>query len=181
MKKLFFIPALLSIAILFGACGGDKKPGDLPGEITASAEKTFPALVASEGVAQTLEVEFKLTDFPNVSKYKNWLKQADVPTSPSTFIELKGIAEADEIELKNVSISLVSTPGRQFPLTSATITDNVKYEADRLNRVEFFQAIIDEVRTKGSSKVALKYTPGTTMVNPDVKVTIKINAEFFFN
>ena len=182
MKKLLFIPALLTIAILFTACGGDKKPGDLPGEIKTSAEKTFPELVSPADVVQSREIEFKLADFPGVSQYNKWLVGADVPMSSSTFIELKGIGDDEGAELKDVSISLASTPARQFPFApSNTLTENEKFAADRINRVAFFQAVIDEVRIKGSSKIVLKYTPSSLLVNPDIKMTMKIDAEFFFN
>lgn len=182
MKKLLFIPVLLSIAILFNACDGDKKPGDLPVEIKTTAEKTFPALIASGGVAQTVEVEFRLEDFAGVSKYQKWIKNADAPmNNVDTYIELKGIAGSDQVELKNVSVSLASASGNQFPFPSSTITQNEKFTADRGNRVTFFQSVISEVVSKGSSKVVLKYTPGTNMLNPDVKVAIKIYAEFYFN
>lgn len=181
MRKLLFTPVLLFIAVLFAACGGDDKPGDLPGEVKASAEKTFPALVATEGVTQTLEVEFKLDDFSGISQYKKWIKNADAPMSPNSFIELKGIAESDVIELKDINVSLKSTPTVQFPFPFETIAANEKFSADRTTRVAFMQAVLDQVVTKGSSKVVLNYTPGTTMVNPNVKLTIRIDAEFFFN
>ncbi len=182
MKKLLFIPALLFIAILFISCGGDKKPGDLPVQVKAAAEKTFPALVATEGVAQSVEVEFRVEDFPGVVQYKKWIKNADVPMSTtSTYIELKGISEEDQVELKNVTVSLASVPANQFSFRITTITNNEKFAADRTDRVTFMQAVMNEVVSKGSSKVVLKYTPGTTMINPNVKMTIRIDAEFFFN
>ena len=58
---------------------------------------------------------------------------------------------------------------------------NEKFTADRTNRVAFMQAVINEVVAKSSSKVVFKYTPGTTMINPNVKMTMRIDAEFFFN
>ena len=182
MKKLSFIPVLLSIAILFAACGGEeKRPGDLPVQKKASVEKTFPALVATAGVAQTVEVEFRLEDFAGVSQYKKWIKNADAPMSANTYIELKGIAEGELVELKSISVSLASNGGTQFPFPTPTITANEKFTADRTNRVAFMQAVMDEVVNKGSSKVQLKYTPTTTMVNPNVIMSIQIDAEFFFN
>lgn len=180
MKKLLFIPALLTIAILFTACGGDDRPSDLPVTMKASAEKTFPSFLAAEGVVQNLEVTFNLTDFPGVSKYKDWIKDADAPMSNETYIVLKGIGEDEVIELRDVSLSLASNPVQKFPFPSTTITGNVEYLADRGTRVDFFQAIMDEIKSKGSSKVVLNYTPGAD-TNTDGKMTIKIEAEFIFN
>lgn len=178
MKKLLlFIPVLLSMAILFAACG-ESRPDDLPVTRNASAEKTFPALIAPAGTPQNLTVTFRLEDFPGISEYKRWISKVEFIFT-SSHIEFTGIT-ADNVELKDVSFSLGSDSNKRL-LIPGSITANEKFDIDSQERLNFMQAIMDEVKAKGSSNVVLKYTPTNNMVNEDTKVSIKLNARFSFN
>lgn len=177
MKKLLFIPALLSIAILFTACG-ESRPDDLPVTLNASAEKSFPPLIAPAGTSPTSTVTFRLEDFPGINEYKKWITKVEFIFT-SSYIEVTGLT-ADNVELKDVSLSLGSDANKRL-LIPGSITTNGKFDIDSPERLNFMQAVMDEVKTKGSSNVVLQYTPSTNMVDENAKVTIKMNARFSFN
>lgn len=175
MKKLLFIPALLSIAILFTACG-ESRPDDLPVTLNASAEKSYE-LVASANNPQNPSVTFNLNDFSGVSQYKKWISSTEVTST--SYIEITGIVETDAVEMKDVTISLASDANKSLSL--GTVTANEKFMIDSASRLNFMQAVMDEIVSKGSSNVVLKYTPATTMINPNAKLTIRMNTRFSFN
>ena len=175
MKKLLFIPIVWSITILFTACG-ESRPDDLPVTLNASAEHSYTLIAPANNPQSSTEI-FRLDDFSGVSQYKKWIAKAEVIST--SYIEITGIT-LDNVEMKDVSISLGSDANKRL-LLPGPITVNEKFMVDSAERLSFMQAIMNEIISKGSSNVVLKYTPGNNMVNENTKLTIRMNTRFSFN
>lgn len=180
MKKLLFIPALLSIAILFSACGKEEVRPDLPDSVTgSSAQSSILLAVANESVTRSLT--FKLSDFSgSVDLVKNQKYITRVGAAPSSFIEFTGIT-AEDLKMSNVSLTIRGRENVNFPFPSTTIEGNDKISQLDGVQVGFMTAVMEEIVSNGTVVLEFKYTPSINMTNDNAKVTVHIDTRFYFN
>jgi len=172
MKKLFSILIVVTTAILFTACGSDR-PDDLPASQTASATKSF-TLIAAAGDDTRSEESIAMSDFSAISEYMKYVNASLVQTT--SYIQISGITVTQEVELKNVTLSLKSDSKKKIVLP--TITANTKFM--ELTHLTFLQTVMDEINRKGSSTLLLTYTSTHDLTTP-VTMTIKMDTRFTFD
>lgn len=172
MKKLLFIPALLTIAILFTTCS-DSKPDDLPVTLNDSAEHSVE-LISGAGASPELTLSFRLSDFSNATQWgTKWISK--VEATSTSYIEVTGIT-AEDVEMTNVTLS-----GAGRTLSLGTITEDNRFMIDSADRLGFMQAVMDQIYTNGSSNVVLRYTSTNRMTDENTELVIRMNTRFSFN
>lgn len=172
MKKLLSTLSILSILLVLNSCS-DNRPDDLPVSRTATASKSF-RLIAAAGNSAEGEVTFTLDDFAAIKEYAKWVKKGEAQAS--SFIQISGINASQEVELKNVTLTL-ERGNKNISLDP--ITDNDKLEATNVTRLRFMQDILDDILRRGNSTVILKYESTYDVTNP-IELTISLNSLFSF-
>lgn len=173
MKKLLSTFALLSIFILMGACS-DNRPDDLPVSVDATASESFRIIIAAGNSADG-KITFTLNDFSAISDYIKWVESGEAQAS--SFIQLSGITSAQEVELKDVTLSLERDSKKSLSL--GTMTENDKLEASNVTRLRFMQDIMDDLLRRGTSTVILRYSSTHDITTP-LKLDVTINSRFSF-
>lgn len=173
MKKLLSTFVVLSIFILMGACS-DNRPDDLPVSLDATASKSFRLIVAA-GNSSEGKITFTLDDFSAIKDYIKWVERGEAQAS--SFIQLTGVTSAQEVELKDVTLSLERDSKKSLSL--GTFTENDKLEASNVTRLRFMQDIMDDLLRRGSSTVMLKYTSIHDVTTP-LTLVVTINSRFSF-
>lgn len=173
MKKIISLPIILMM-LFIASCDSDK-PDNLPDSVSGTAKKSF-VIISAAGTSPSQEIVFSLEDFSAISNYVKYVKQADV--NASSFIEVTGITDAQDVNLTNVTLSLKSNSRTQLKLPE--IDSNIKILADTSDKLTFLQNVMDEILRRGSSTVVLRYHSGTHMTNEDVLISMQFNSRFSF-
>lgn len=173
MKKLLSYFVAIGLVVGLAACGSDK-PDDLPVSKESSASKSF-SLIAAAGTNQSPDVTFNLSDFTSISKYVKYINNADV--LPTSYFEIKGLPAG--VKLTNVKLSLASNSKKNVSFLNEISSDQ-KVNENAARELTFLQSVMDEIKTKGSSKVILNYTPSGDLKS-DTKFIIQLNTKFSFN
>lgn len=174
MKKFVSIFAIFSILLVFNACG-DSRPEGLPVSRDATASKSF-TLIAAAGNSAQGRVTFNTNDFTAIKEYIKWIES--IEAQASSYIQISGITSAQEVELREVKLSLERDSKKNVSL--GTVTANDKLEATNVARLGFMQAIMDEVNRRGACTVVLDYRSTHNLTAP-VTLTIAINSRFNFD